>query len=307
MNVGLLGLGKMGQVVAYRLHRAGHTVVGFDPDVALRNQVADEIGMTTVDTIEQLCTQATIFWLMVPAGKVVDSVIDGLQKHLKPGAIIIDGGNSHFADSIRRCTALSAHDIAFLDCGSSGGVHAKDVGLSLMLGGSAETFARVEPLLQALAAPGGYALVGPSGAGHYVKMVHNGIEYGLLQAYAEGFQLIKEGSFKDAQIDLEQLTRVWQNGSVVRSWILHLAHQVFMKDQNLTTIGGQLAEGGTGRWTVEEADAHNIQVPVIKESLAVRAWSRLTGGNYATKVVAMLRQQFGGHAVSAPGTSSTKK
>jgi 6-phosphogluconate dehydrogenase len=238
-----------------------------------------------------------VIWIMVPAGKPVDDVLAALRSHLQAGDLIIDGGNSHFKDSIRRCSDVQKINVHFLDCGTSGGVHGKELGFALMVGGDRAAFAMAAPIFKALAVGGdcGYAYLGPSGAGHYVKMVHNGIEYALLQAYAEGFHLLKDGSYKD--LNLEQVCQVWNGGSVVRSWIVELARQVFERDQALTSVGGQIGENKTGQWAVDEAHERCVPVKMIEDALAIRAWSRETGGNYATKVVAMLRHQFGGHAV----------
>lgn len=294
MNIGLIGLGKMGQAIAHRLLKAGHHLIGFDTSPNVTNYF-EQIGGQGVDTLGALAAKVRVIWLMVPAGKPVDDVLALLRLHLKAGDIVIDGGNSHFKDSIRRCAELQEINVHFLDCGTSGGVHGKELGFSLMVGGDESAFMTVKPVFEALAADQGYAYLGPSGAGHYVKMVHNGVEYALLQAYAEGFHLLKDGAYKD--LDLEQVCRVWNGGSIVRSWIVELARQVFEKDQVLTSIGGQIGENKTGQWTLEEAHSCKIPVKTLEQALAIRAWSRETGGNYATKVVAMLRNQFGGHPV----------
>ena len=296
MKLGIIGLGRMGEAIAYRVTRTGQEVVGFDLNKESCNK-AEKFGVTCVDSLQELAKQTRIIWLMVPAGEPVDKTLDTLLPHLQPGDIVIDGGNSNYKNSIRRAKKLKEHDIYFLDCGTSGGLLGREIGFSLMLGGDKKAYDNVEPLLKAIAAPGGYGLMGPSGAGHYVKMVHNGIEYALLQAYAEGFNLIKHGTFKDTNPDLEKISRVWSNGSVIRSWILDLAHNVFKEDQELKDISGEVAESGTGRWTVEEAKEQEIDVPLIEGSLLERKKSRETGGNYMTKIIAMLRKQFGGHAV----------
>lgn len=295
MNVGIIGLGKMGSGIAQRWAQAGHAVQGFDVD-ANNCRAAQELGVTITQSIQDLTTNAVI-WLMVPPGSPVDTVLEQLRAHLKQSTIIIDGGNSNFKDSIRRAQMLQQHDVQYIDCGTSGGLHGRTQGYCLMVGGPKQAFDTIVPLLTAIAAPDAVAYVGPSGAGHYVKMVHNGIEYALMQAYAEGFQLIKEGSFKDSNLDLEKITDVWNHGSIIRSFLLELSHNIFVGDQTLANISGEVAEGGTGKWTVEDAKMHNVPVPLIEDALQIRAWSRESGGNYATKVVAMLRNQFGGHAV----------
>jgi len=233
---------------------------------------------------------------MVPAGQPVDDVLAALTPHLNPNAIVIDGGNSFFKDSIRRHGQLAAKQIQFLDCGTSGGLHGKATGFSLMIGGNRPAFESIEPIFTAIAAPDGCLYVGPAGSGHFVKMVHNGIEYGLLQAYAEGFHLIKDGPYKD--INLADIAHVWNHGAIIRSWICQLAEEVLKKDQDLTGIQGSIGENLTGRWTVDTAKECNVPLPTIQQALDVRAWSRQTGGNYATKLVAVLRNAFGGHAVS---------
>lgn len=294
MNIGIIGLGRMGLSIADRLIKGNHTVHGYDPNEDSRNQ-ARTIGTTIVSSLEELCQQTSIIWLMVPAGDVTNNTIKKLKPFLKKEAIIIDGGNSFFEDSIRNYNDLASSGIHFIDCGTSGGLKGRDVGFSLMIGGDKKIFDQVKPLFESIAAPNGFALMGPAGSGHYVKMVHNGIEYALLQAYAEGLHLIKEGHYKN--IDLEQVSKVWQHGSVVRSWIVDLLHNIFSQDQELKTISGAIDENKTGRWTLDEAKKQNIPVKLIEDALNIRSWSRETGGNFGTKVVAMLRNQFGGHPV----------
>jgi 6-phosphogluconate dehydrogenase len=298
MNIAVIGLGRMGEAIAARAVNAGYAVFGFDPS-AESCAAAERSGVTIVSTLENLENHAIkLFWLMVPQGPLVDTVIEKIKPIAQKGAIIIDGGNSKYTDSMRRAENLKADDLYFLDCGTSGGVHGRVNGFCLMVGGAKDAYDTVAPLLKSVACEGGCEYVGPSGAGHYVKMVHNGIEYGILQAYAEGFHLLKDGEFKDAHLNLEQISRLWNNGSVIRSWILDLVHDVMKDDQNLDDIAGNIAATGMGKWTVEAAHVSKIPVPVIEESLKVRDWSEKTGGNYATKVVAMLRNKFGGHAVT---------
>ncbi len=205
MKIGMIGLGRMGNAIATRLSIAGHTVFGFDPNIQAR-KFAQEEGIKTVTTLEDLAKEVRIFWLMVPAGDIVDTTIARLLPNLQKGDTIIDGGNSKFSDSVARAKSLQEKEINFVDCGTSGGVPAKKDGFSLMIGGDKKVFKKIEPIFKAVAAPQGYAYMGPSGAGHYVKMVHNGIEYGLLQAYAEGFHLLKNGAYK--KLDLEKITNV---------------------------------------------------------------------------------------------------
>lgn len=296
MNVGIIGLGKMGNAIAYRLKKAGYTVYGYDVNPDMQEH-ARQIGITVVDSIATIAEHARITWLMVPI-QFVDSVLEELVPHAQTDDIIVDGGNSNYKESMRRASELEEKGIAYLDCGTSGGIHGQKDGFCLMVGGDERVYKKAESLFKAVAASKGFGLVGPSGAGHYVKMVHNGIEYGLLQAYAEGFAIVKKGTFKESDLDLAQISGIWEHGSVVRSFLLSLAHDVFKKDQDFASISGQIQEGGTGKWTVQEAKDNNIDVPIIEQSLKVRAWSRTTGGNYATKFIAMLRNAFGGHAVT---------
>ena len=298
MNVAMIGLGTMGEALAHRALQAGYSLFGFDVS-AESCAAAQKNGVQIVGSIDDFADKnIQVFWLMVPQGDLVDKVIAQLRPILKAGDIIIDGGNSKFSDSMRRAQELALDDIFFIDCGTSGGVHGRENGFWLMVGGDQRAYNTIEPLLLSVAAQGGCAYVGPSGAGHYVKMVHNGIEYGLLKAYAEGFHLLKNGEFETAHFDLEKIASLWNHGSVIRSWILDLVENIMQADQNLNDIAGNVASTGMGKWTVEEAHKSGVPVPVIEESLKVRAWSEKTGGNYATKIVAMLRNQFGGHGVT---------
>lgn len=298
MKFALVGLGKMGQALAYRALQAGHEVFGYDID-ATNCSDAEKIGVNiVVNSADFAHHDIHIFWLLVPQGPIVDTVIAQLMSVAKAHDIIIDGGNSKFTDSMRRAEELAKQDILFVDCGTSGGVHGRENGFCLMVGGDKKAYDIIEPLLQSVATAGGCAYVGPSGAGHYVKMVHNGIEYGLLQAYAEGFHLLKNGEFELAHLDLEKIAALWNHGSVIRSWILGLVENVMKEDQDLNDVAGNVASTGMGKWTVESAHKSGIPVQVIEESLKVREWSEKTGGDYGTKIVAMLRNQFGGHAVT---------
>jgi len=294
MKVGIIGLGKMGNAIAYRLLQGGHEVVGFDlNEDALRS--AQQVGVEAVDSIQDVAKKSLVIWLMVPVGEAVDSTIAKLIGGVQKEIIVIDGGNSNFEDSIKRYEHLKKEGICFLDCGTSGGLHGREFGFSLVIGGDKRAYEKIIPILKSIAAVDGFAYMGESGSGHYVKMVHNAIEYGLLQAYAEGFHLLKEGQYKN--LDLEKISSVWMNGSIIRSWILQLLHQVFAEKKDFTKIIGEIAEGGTGRWAVEEAKKQGISVRVLEESLHIREWSRQTGGNFATKIVALLRNKFGGHDV----------
>lgn len=294
MKLGVIGLGRMGKAIVHRVIQGGHEVIGYDPHKDALQEI-EKMGARSASTIQECAQQARIIWIMVPAGEPVDIVINELQNYMHTGDIIIDGGNSKFTDSIRHADALKRLGINFLDCGTSGGLRGQDSGFSLMVGGDHAVYEKIIPLLQAIAAPNGFGYMGPSGAGHYVKMVHNGIEYAILQAYAEGFHLLKEGHFKN--LDLADIARVWRNGSVIRSWILELAHEIFMNDQEFKDISGRVSESGMGRWTVEESQKQKIPTQLIDDALEIRYWSEETGGNYATKIVALLRNKFGGHVV----------
>ncbi len=303
MNIGLIGLGRMGQAITHRLIQAHHTVYGYDSNANMR-KTFETIGGTSVQSLQEITEHTNIIWLMVPAGKPVDDVLNVLIETFKHQDsiknIIIDGGNSNFQDSIRRSQLLEQKNIFFLDCGTSGGIHGKELGFSLMIGGNKDIYTQIEPLFKAIASPLGYAYMGPTGAGHYVKMVHNGIEYALLQSYAEGFRLLKEGHYKN--LDLEKISHVWQNGSIIRSWILDLTNKIFKQDQKFNNISGEIEENLTGRWTLQEAQKQNIPIDLIQRALEIRKESRQTGGNYATKIVALLRNQFGGHQVKKSGS-----
>lgn len=296
MNLGIIGLGKMGNAIAHRILTDGEIVYGFDVDKKAKEN-ALSIGVQLVESIAQLPQKTNLIWLMLPAGELIDKTINDIIPYLEPGTIIIDGGNSNFKDSIRRAQLLESYHVHFLDCGTSGGLKGQEIGFSLMIGGKQEIYEQAVPLFKAIAAKNGYGHVGPSGAGHYVKMIHNGIEYALMQAYSEGFHIIKDGFYKKDHLDLASISEIWMHGSIIRSYLLELVHDIFSEDQALLDISGQIAESGMGLWTMQEAQQQNIPTPTIEDALKVRALSRETGGNFATKIVAMLRNKFGGHAV----------
>lgn len=293
-NVGIIGLGRMGAAIAHRLVRAEYVVYGYDINESLCAAAKDD-GVMIVPAIKELAEKSDVIWLMVPAGTIVDAVIAELIPHSK-GKSIVDGGNSFFKDSIARAQLLSQHGISFVDCGTSGGIHGKEHGFCLMVGGEGHIVSQLQPLLNALAFVGGFAHVGPIGAGHYIKMVHNGIEYALMQAYGQGLHLIHEGHFKADQLDLAKITELWNHGSVIRSWLLELINNSFKEHgQLLTHISGSVAESGMGLWTTQEAREHHVSVSLIKEALQIRYDSQQNGGDYSTKLVALMRNQFGGH------------
>ncbi|HEX2051344.1 MAG TPA: decarboxylating 6-phosphogluconate dehydrogenase [Actinomycetota bacterium] len=287
MQIGMVGLGRMGANMAERLRRGGHDVVGYDvdPDVS-------EVG--SLDELAQRLAPPRAVWIMVPAGDATETTIDALAAALDPGDVVVDGGNSNFRDSMRRAASLGARSIAFLDAGTSGGVWGLEAGYCLMVGGDADAFARVEPALATLAPEGGYARVGPAGAGHFTKMVHNGIEYGLMQAYAEGFEIL--ASSRDFELDLARVAELWRHGSVVRSWLLDLAASALAGDPRLDEVAAYVEDSGEGRWTVLEAIAESVPAPVISAALFARFASRQEQ-SFALRMVAALRREFGGHAV----------
>src|SRR6476661_3585958 len=296
MRVAMIGLGKMGGNMTARLLKKGHEVVAFDRS-AEAVQRAATLGARAANDLKGVVAgleAPRVVWIMVPAGKPVDDTIEALVPMLAKGDIIIDGGNSKYSDSLRRARALETRGIDFVDAGTSGGVWGLENGYCLMVGGSDRAISVCEPLFTALSEPGGYAHVGPPGAGHYVKMVHNGIEYGLLQAYAEGYEILHAS--KDFKLDLAQIAALWNHGSVVRSWLNELAERAFAKDTDLAALKGWIADSGEGRWTVQEATDLDVPAPVIALSLIMRLRSR-QDDSFGAKVIAALRNEFGGHAV----------
>jgi 6-phosphogluconate dehydrogenase len=296
MQLAMIGLGRMGGNMVQRLLQGGHQVVVFDRSAdAVKAHVA--LGAKAAKDLADLCGQLSaprVVWVMVPAGSAVESTIEELLPGLSKGDIIIDGGNSNFRDSIRRAAGLKEKGIGFIDAGTSGGVWGLTVGYCLMIGASPEAFKVCEPIFRTLAPPDGYAHVGPPGAGHYVKMIHNGIEYGMLQAYAEGYEILHAS--KDFKLDLHQISAVWNRGSVVRSWLNELAERAFADDADLTALKGYVDDSGEGRWTVQEAIDLDVPAPVITLSLLTRFRSRQSD-SFGAKVIAALRNEFGGHAV----------
>jgi 6-phosphogluconate dehydrogenase len=296
MQLAMIGLGRMGGNMVQRLLQGGHQVVVFDRSA---DAVQAHVGMGAkaardlADLVGQLSSPRVV-WVMVPAGAPVESTIDELLPALTPGDVVIDGGNSNFKDSIRRADRLKEKGVDFIDAGTSGGIWGLTVGYCLMIGASPEAFARCEPIFRTLAPLDGYAHVGPPGAGHYVKMIHNGIEYGMLQAYAEGYEILHASKHFD--LDLHQISAVWNRGSVVRSWLNELAERAFAKDTELSALRGYVEDSGEGRWTVQEAIDLDVPAPVITLSLLTRFRSR-QGDSFGAKVIAALRNEFGGHAV----------
>jgi 6-phosphogluconate dehydrogenase len=308
MDIGLIGLGRMGGNMARRLARAGVRVVGFDPDAKVRTALAHEGVISAASSIQGLVGMLQpprVVWLMVPAGQPTELAVQEVWPELARGDVIVDGGNANYKDSQRRAAGLATAGIGFVDCGVSGGVWGLEHGYTLMYGGTAEAARRVEPYARALApAPDrGYLHCGPPGAGHFVKMIHNGIEYGMMQAYAEGFALL--AGKRDLSLDVAAIAETWRHGSVVRSWLLDLTAQFLKDDPALAAVAGVVADSGEGRWTVQEAVEQGVPAPVLSLALMARFASQ-GKDDYASRVLAMMRKSFGGHAiVDAPPPPTT--
>lgn len=295
MKLAMVGLGRMGGNMAERLLQKGHQVVVYDPSQEARERLQQKGGepAESLEAVLEKLSAPRIVWVMVPAGTVTEETIQTLIATLSPGDIIIDGGNSNFRDSRRRGQEAQDKGIAFLDAGTSGGVWGIKIGYCLMVGGADEAVQTVEPIFKDLAPDNGYLHVGPVGSGHFVKMVHNGIEYGLLQAYGEGFEIMQASEFP---IDLPKVAELWNHGSVVRSWLLELLSGAYEENPNLDHVKGYVDDSGEGRWTIFEAINENVPAPVITLSLFSRFTSR-QDESYSAKVIAALRNQFGGHAI----------
>ena len=298
MEIGMIGLGRMGGNMVQRLLNGGHRVVAYDPrDEAV--QAAGRgggVGASSISDMVQKLEAPRAVWVMVPAGEPTDSSISSLHEVLSAGDVVVEGGNSNYKDSVRQAAQLQGKGILFLDAGTSGGIWGLAEGYSLMVGGDPEAFRRLEPIFQTLApAPDkGYGYVGPAGAGHFVKMIHNGIEYGMMQAYAEGFELMQAKT--DFNLDLPQIARIWQHGSVVRSWLLDLTVEALSEDSGLEHLQAYVEDSGEGRWTVQESIELGVPAPVITLSLQARFRSR-QDSPYGARLLAAMRNQFGGHAV----------
>ena len=298
MRLAMIGLGRMGRNMTERLLRGGHQVVAHDRS-ADATQAAVALGATGAATLEELCARLApprVVWMMVPAGPPVDATIAALRPLLAAGDILIDGGNSNYRDTMRRAGEVRGQGLEYLDAGTSGGIWGLENGYCLMVGGAPDAVRHCEPIFRTLAPPDGYAHVGPTGAGHYVKMIHNGIEYGMLEAYAEGYEILHAST--DFALDLHQVAAVWNRGSVVRSWINELAERALADDPALTGIRGWVDDSGEGRWTVEEAVRLSVPAPVMALSLFTRFRSRQEE-SFGARIIAALRNQFGGHPVKS--------
>ncbi len=309
MKIGFVGLGKMGGNMALRLSigspdktvTGGHQVVGFakDPNPDLKDVPGVEVVSDLAEMIAKLPSPKVV-WVMVPAGNVTESVITDVAMHMKPGDIVIDGGNSYYKDSIRRANGLKSRGLGFLDVGTSGGVWGRQEGYCMMVGGEQATVDICKPILDTLAPKDGWARMGDAGAGHFVKMVHNGIEYGMMQAYAEGFEVLYKAEYK---LDLEQIARVWNHGSVVRSWLLELGERALAQEGDLKSVAPYVSDSGEGRWTLQAALDEDVPVPVLAASLFARFASR-NEYNFTARFNSALRNQFGGHAIKKVETEA---
>jgi 6-phosphogluconate dehydrogenase len=295
MQIAIIGLGKMGGNMVKRLLQGGHKVVAFDRDPAVVATIAKEgaVGASSLEDLISKMEAPRAVWVMVPAGKPTEDTIAKLSELMTANDIVIDGGNSNFRDSIRHSKELAEKKLRFLDAGTSGGIWGLQVGYCLMVGGDESAYKFVEPALTTLAPKDGLGYFGKAGAGHFCKMVHNGIEYAMMQSYAEGFELMKASEYK---YDLTKVTGVWNHGSVVRSWLLELAEIAFKKDPELAALKPWVEDSGEGRWTVNEAVAHAVAVPTIAAALFARFVSRQEN-SFSMRVLAALRNEFGGHAV----------
>lgn len=296
MQLAMVGLGRMGGNMVRRLVQHGHELVVYDQSAeAVKTHSGKGVTAAgSVGEVARLLAPRRVVWVMLPAGPAVDDTIGQLAPQLSRGDIIIEGGNSNYRDSMRRAESLASKGIEFVDAGVSGGIWGLEAGYCLMVGGAPAAVQHCEPLFKSLAAADGYAHVGPAGAGHYVKMVHNGIEYGMLQAYAEGYEILNAST--DFKLELGKIAKLWNHGSVVRSWLNELAERAFAREGQLSGIRGYVEDSGEGRWTVEEALRLNVPAPVITQSLLARFRSRQTE-SFGAKLIAALRREFGGHAV----------
>jgi len=296
MKTGFIGLGKMGMNMVQRLLNNGHEVVAYARTAAtvMTAQNKGAVGASSLKDLIDKLQKPRLVWLMIPAGSATDETISKLSPFLEEGDILVDGGNSFYKDSIRRARELRNKKIHFIDVGTSGGIWGLTLGYCLMIGGDKDVFTNAEPIFKALAPENGYAHVGPNGAGHFVKMVHNGIEYALLQGYAEGFEIMH--ARKEFNLDLQRIANLWNHNSVIRSWLLELAENAFKNDPDLSAIKGFVEDSGEGRWTVAEAVDQDVPAPVITLSLLERFRSR-QDDSFSARVIAALRNEFGGHKV----------
>ncbi|MBD2700946.1 decarboxylating 6-phosphogluconate dehydrogenase [Spirosoma sp. BT702] len=295
MHIGFIGLGKMGYNLVSNLVEHGHTVVGYDINPALVEAIGQEgaKGANTLEDLYKALPEKRVLWLMIPAGPLVDNVIEQLLAFMQPGDVVIDGGNSHYKDSVRRHEYLKQKGIGFLDCGTSGGISGARHGACTMVGGDADVIEPLHGVFNDISVDDGYLYTGPAGSGHFTKMVHNGIEYGMMQAIAEGFEVLEKSQFP---VNFEATAKMWNHGSVIRGWLMELTQNAFSKDPKLESIKGRMFSSGEGKWTLETALDLGVPTPVIALSLLTR-YRSLQDDTFTGKVVAALRNEFGGHAV----------
>lgn len=307
MQIAIIGLGRMGANMARRLLGGGHDVIVYNRSRSKTDELAAEgaTGANSLDEVVERLTSPRVVWLMLPAGQIVEEHVEKFSSLLSRGDIIVEGGNSYYKDDIRRSEELGRKGLIYLDAGVSGGVWGLEIGYCTMVGGPRESFDAIEPLLRTLASEEGYLYCGPAGAGHFIKMVHNGIEYGMMQAYAEGFELIKASPYGD-DLKMEKVAHLWNRGSVVRSWLLELCEEAFRKDPLLSEIEGYVEDSGEGRWTVQQAVETGVPAPVITLALFERFRSRMDN-SFGNRVLAAMRREFGGHAVVKKGEVAGKK
>lgn len=307
MQIGIIGLGRMGMNMARRLMSGGHEVVAYNRSPEKVDQIRKEgaIGAESLEDLVSKLTAPRIVWMMLPIGGAIDDNIAALKKLLSKGDILVEGGNSHYKDDVRRAKDLEEHGIHYVDAGVSGGIWGLKNGYSTMIGGEENIFRHIEPVVKTLAPEGGYMYCGPYGAGHFVKMIHNGIEYALMEGYGEGFEILKAGPYGE-NLDLKKVAAVWNRGSVIRSWLLELLEDAFKDDPALEKIQGYVEDSGEGRWTVTEAVESGVDAGGIAHALFRRFGSRQQDA-FSNKVLAALRNQFGGHSLAHSGESITKK
>ena len=296
MHIGFIGLGKMGFNLVGNLVEHGHTVVGYDINEALVEEIKGEgaQGANTLQAMYEALPEKRVLWMMIPAGPLVDNVIEQLLIVMQPGDVVIDGGNSHYQDSIRRHDYLKEKGIGFLDCGTSGGISGARDGACTMVGGDPDVIEPLHGVFRDVSVEDGYLYTGPAGSGHFTKMVHNGVEYGMMQSIAEGFEVLQKSQFP---LDFAAVAKMWNHGSVIRGWLMELTHEAFQKDACLDAIQGRMFSSGEGKWTLETALDLGVPTPVIALSLIMR-YRSLQDDTFAGKVVAALRNEFGGHAVA---------
>jgi 6-phosphogluconate dehydrogenase len=298
MEIAILGIGRMGRGIALRLKAAGHDVIGYNRTDDALKELEEKGCRTTMDhrKLAGMMKAPRALWLMLPAGKVTEDILADILPTLSPGDVVIDGGNSHFKDTLRRADILKAKSINFIDIGVSGGLKGAEIGYCVMAGGPKDAFAKIEPVVRDIAMPGGYLHCGPVGSGHYVKMVHNAIEYAEMQAIGEGFEVLKLGHFKDANLDLHAISKLWNHGSIIRGFLMECTENALAKDATLSKMADYIEDNGEGKWTIQESLEHGIPFLSGAHALYSRYLSR-QDESFAYKIVAAQRNEFGGHKI----------